>query len=468
MRIAIAVACVLAAAGCSRSTYTPLTGDATATSYLFFVLDEGERILDLHAYESLPDPLLIELSEGTSQRVLAYDLPLDALLEVDAQHHAATTALGWRLPPPKTRWDLNGEAFERGAPADLAPWLATFFVPPPPCPPAPTVRPIGGLPTNPAITFAAPWAGGLLLGVQGDDAYLLMMTGAAVALDVLGPPADARSSVIGFVDGERAYVGWSDTSTIGLDLVGIDAAGQIIERLHTTHMLGPAITFESLAAGRFDGQRTLLARARDDLDITRSVEHILRLDEATRTWRSVLASSDDALEVCSGAISTAVLEVNSPTSALVGLANGPILTLDPTLADPLPTATPLVRGAVYCRSARTVMASGVELLTFDEPGVLGEPGVLWRAPPETAWEPIDALGAASGKAIGSRGDLAAVALSDLNIATVQRLAARPDRPPRVCHEVTIGLAVYHVVPFDDHTLLIAGEDGPGAVLVTLP
>ena len=264
---AIGVVFVATAIGCSGSVYTPLPGFSPSSTLLFFVLGGREEVLAIHAFDgsARPDPILLALEPGTTQRVLEYDAPLAVIMDASATGVADPVAVSddaWRLPVPKSSADLVGEAFEPGDPSALAPWLATFRVPRPPCPAAPKIRPIEGLPPGDDVTFALPFGDGALVGlVAGGLFRVSKSTARAEPFPVLpaGPAAVDHASPFGFLDGDQVVVGWGHGVEPTLELRSIDREGNVTDRSITggfpgIHRLG------GLVSGRFGSERTVMGR----------------------------------------------------------------------------------------------------------------------------------------------------------------------------------------------------------------
>jgi len=137
-------------AGCSSNElFVALHEILRASAYLFFRMS-GEAILEARAYETLPDPLRLPFPEDGTYRLLVFDTPLDTMIALPGDDGIFATlpaetpsAEAWSLLAPQSWLEIESNTFVPRT-ADLAPWLAKFKVPRPPCPPMPSTRPIRG------------------------------------------------------------------------------------------------------------------------------------------------------------------------------------------------------------------------------------------------------------------------------------------------------------------------------------
>jgi len=451
------VAIISSLVGCSSTIYTPLPNVSPSSSLIVLVLGEAEVVRALRAFDgsSRPDPIYLELEPGTTQRVLEYDAPLELL--VDA---AATSALdrttplaqAWSLLPPKSYADLEGEAFVAKDPADLTAWLDTFRVPRPPCPRAPTVRVIEQLPDYCSVSFALPWGDGVLMGLNTDGVYRVSAIEArAERIDALRA---TNGRPVGFLDGERAVVGWGGLANMPTELVSLDRAGNVVGST-ITPSLGPNRLLYGLVGRRFGAERTVMGRVfrySPDDDV---LEDIVHLDEATGAWRLVATSSLSEAQRCATARpGHQILELDSMGKGTVGLQGGPIVPFDLTRAPALDRNSPLVPGAAYCRNSRITLADGVQLLAYSAPR--DSFGILWRRQDGDPWDDVTSIMRPTGYELASVGNLAVIAGAGTLVGVFEHVPGRPEIPPRQCHEVVTPTGVTIVRSIDARTVFVAG------------
>jgi len=459
---AIGVVFVATAIGCSGSVYvyTPLPGFSPSSTLLFFVLGGREEVLAIHAFDgsARPDPILLALEPGTTQRVLEYDAPLAVIMDASATGVADPVAVSddaWRLPVPKSSADLVGEAFEPGDPSALAPWLATFRVPRPPCPAAPKIRPIEGLPPGDDVTFALPFGDGALVGlVAGGLFRVSKSTARAEPFPVLpaGPAAVDHASPFGFLDGDQVVVGWGHGVEPTLELRSIDREGNVTDRSITggfpgIHRLG------GLVSGRFGSERTVMGRTLRIAPPSLAIEDLWYLDSATQTWLVVTTSTPSL--PCAKA-DHRLIDIDGPGRGNVGLYGGPIARFDLASATPIDLGSGLVPRGRYCANALTTLAGGAQILAFrNERSITG---LLWRVDADGAWEQLVGRTTPSGNAVESIGDLAVVSADGALVAVYQHAPSHPELPPRQCHEIVLPNLDPLITTIDAHTVFVGGQD----------
>ena len=68
-------------------------------------------------------------------------------------------------------------------------------------------------------------------------------------------------------------------------------------------------------------------------------------------------------DACPNSGSNLILEVDGPGTGTVGLKLGPLVRFD--LSAPMVTGPPLIPDTLLCRNARTTLADGIELVTYE-------------------------------------------------------------------------------------------------------
>jgi len=469
----------LALSACSSETrFTALPDIPRGASYLFFTLAD-ERVVELRAYEALPDPLLLELPEGTSFRMLVYDDPLDTLMALPGEDAIvalapadASSDEAWALLPPRAWAELDGAAFVTRS-GDLGPFLGRLRVSRPPCPPIPTARAIDGIGMDVGLSFARLWGDELLIGACPRDGtniggvYRLRLD----QLQVTRIPSfdGTRGDTKGFIDGDVATLLWAEPAMGFYQMVTLARDSTILDRFTPTFGFPGFIHFDELEGARFGGALTAVAQiVQFDALEARRTAHLMSYDEGARLWSSVYQVPQGATDCPTDLGSQVLLDIEGPGRGVVGLLNGAIVPFDLSLPNAGADRTPIVPATSMCRSARTKLADGVELVTFDSSNSTGpqRTSLLWRRPGEP-WSSLTSGVVVTGQAASSLGNLALIGAEGRVVLVYEHAPSHPELPPRKCYEVGVGVSAHTIFPVDQDTFFIGGYGLSGGVFFDL-
>jgi len=465
---------LLAFAACAPGSDVPV---ADRAAYLVAALAPDGTIEALYAFDADELRGSIPADGALTYRILEYDVSVgDLRLVRDEKGRVETFALStappdsWALERP-VAWSERGPGaatFEARPLADIDAWTAGFVVRRPPCAPEPVQRAIEGLERlhpRSEVTFMLRLGDHVFFGVgpQQPTGVFRVKAGevGAVALLAFVDPGDSdRPGSRAYRDGDRIWVQWFDPTRPGYQLVAIDEGGLPVERFH------PDGIDAGMSFGRIAGRGAAVLGHVSRRPPVESIGEIYRL---TRTstggrWAQIGTATTAPGLRCEGHHEDLILDFEEPRAGWIGIQDGPIARFDLAAVDPIDRNTTLTAGVPrtdkLCRNARATLSNGTEVLAYERSRFDRESGLLWRAPGAADWSHVPGAGASSGDLVASNGEHLVVAGGQRAVAIYDFIARRPDLPPRLCHQLAVGIDVVRFgTPIDERTLMIGGLDG---------
>jgi len=454
---------------CAPQIDAALPEGEPAKTYLYFDLNGDDSIAAVHAYTSDEAARVLELEATTHLLVLEYDQPLDtiAFRGADATVRASVDQPSndaWPLLMPRRASELvpGSTAFVARDLESLRPWVARIFVERPPCLPAPLYRRIEGIAGGGDLSFVLRWRDELIVGVAPDmdrhdpaAVYRLPVDGrmATPIPPLKSAMVNSPAVPLGYLDGDTLWVQWAMPAVQGAtvyELVGVDLETGAVRDRYVPDGLLPGLLFETLA----HGFGTVIGRGRVYSENAEPQPLVLHLDLAKRAWVVMLTATSTDTDACARNYGQMITEIDAPEQGLIGVVNGPISRFDLNVPGFIVDAPTLSGPGPYCRNARTFLPDGTEILAFVRPN--GGLGQLWRSP-GGAWEPFDVSTEINAHMLASIGHQV-LAGGLVNLAAIlERSPARPELPPRQCHEISLS-KVRLAIAVDEHTLFAGGSN----------